>query len=962
MSRVRQEVLNVLIAQGLAERGVIAVPESILKSDTGGRKMPDVLVEYQGLRLIIEGEIESPTAQDKALASARKRVEDGVAHIGVAVVYPSTLRDADFTTIKEDLLAAPLHIAVVTESVEEAFVQGDMSYLERALRTAFDHLVQEDVVAQAVAAIDAGVERFAREFVSSERIVGLLADIFGVQPLSSAGGSGTATLTLEQRSAIIRIGGLVVCNAIIFQEVLISHNSKNKNMKPVNELVSHSFNDPILTDRLREQWKFIIEHINYFPIFHLAHEVVRILGSHPDAEKVLLEFGKIAKRIVIQRAALRHDLMGRIYHRLLSEAKYLGTYYTRIPAAALLLKLALYKINGGVVWHDLDAVGNLRIADLSCGTGTLLAAAADVVMDNYVHAAAAKHQTVDLDNLQKTLLEQVLYGYDVLPSAIHLTASTLALRAPQTTIGNMCLYCLPHGGAEHRLGSVEFFKGDTIQLTLDLFGSLPQIIQATGTKDETLISAPLPMLDLCAINPPFTRSVGGNLLFGSVPEAERKQMQKDLQKLVKQQGIPASITVGLGSVFIALADRYIKPGGRLALVIPKALLSGVYWGITRNMINQGYHIEYLIVSQDPERWNFSESTDLSEVLLIAVKHRKDEPSKDEPSTEVATTVINLWRNPDTAFEAMAVAWQVIREHKPDMATGQGALNLSIGKDKVGEAMSVGEALLKKSWLLPCTFAQSDLIRCAYRLQQGTVQLPGYKDTFSLPLCSLQQYGTLGPDSRDLYDGFEMTQSTTSYTTFWNHKSELVYTMAQKPNAYLAPLAQAKPGRKLKKATDLWPLAGHVLVADRLRTNSHKLSAIRLPERVLSNVWWELSLNETISETREKILVLWLNSTLALLLLLLHRSETQGAWMNFKKPTLLKMPVLDTSKLSDAQIATLEAAYDTLCTQSLLRISEMETDSVRAEIDASIAKAFGLPDVAPIRKMLAREPIMSQRQL
>ncbi len=54
----RQEVFNVLLAQLLQERGVIAAPENILKAGPERRrKMPDVIVHYQGLRLIIEGEV-----------------------------------------------------------------------------------------------------------------------------------------------------------------------------------------------------------------------------------------------------------------------------------------------------------------------------------------------------------------------------------------------------------------------------------------------------------------------------------------------------------------------------------------------------------------------------------------------------------------------------------------------------------------------------------------------------------------------------------------------------------------------------------------------------------------------------------------------------------------------------------------------------------------------------------------
>ena len=62
---------------------------------------------------------------------------------------------------------------------------------------------------------------------------------------------------------------------------------------------------------------------------------------------------------------------------------------------------------------------------------------------------------------------------------------------------------------------------------------------------------------------------------------------------------------------------------------------------------------------------------------------------------------------------------------------------------------------------------------------------------------------------------------------------------------------------------------------------------------------------------EKALVLWFNSTVASLMLLANRQETRGAWIQFKKPVLADLPVLDLSSLSAEQLGILAAAYDRL---------------------------------------------------
>src|SRR3989442_7311671 len=115
---IRQEVLNVLTAQLLQERGIVAVPESIIPDVHGGsRGMPDVLVDFQGLRLAVEGEFAAPRAMEKARASALRRVTDGIAHVGVALVYPLDLKaaPADISVLRDRLANAELRFTIVTE-------------------------------------------------------------------------------------------------------------------------------------------------------------------------------------------------------------------------------------------------------------------------------------------------------------------------------------------------------------------------------------------------------------------------------------------------------------------------------------------------------------------------------------------------------------------------------------------------------------------------------------------------------------------------------------------------------------------------------------------------------------------------------------------------------------------------------------------------------------------------------
>lgn len=163
MPRYRQEVLNVVLAQLLQERGVASAPESIASvAQVEDVRIPDVLVRFRGLRVAIEGEVsDAPDAAHEALASAWRRVSDGIAHIGLAVVYPQQLRSTGFRELREELSDAVLQITVACEAGDIGPIDGTVEDLERALRHAFDQLVEEDAVRKAVELLRAEIDGMA---------------------------------------------------------------------------------------------------------------------------------------------------------------------------------------------------------------------------------------------------------------------------------------------------------------------------------------------------------------------------------------------------------------------------------------------------------------------------------------------------------------------------------------------------------------------------------------------------------------------------------------------------------------------------------------------------------------------------------------------------------------------------------------------------------------------------------
>jgi hypothetical protein len=404
--------------------------------------------------------------------------------------------------------------------------------------------------------------------------------------------------TAKQRVSVNRIAFLIVVNAMIFHEVLSKTDARVRTL--------HDFRaSGGLLSKLIDHWQYILDRINYFPIFSSAVDLLKCLSADREVNRALEALVDAALTIVEWRASLRHDLAGRIYHRLLEEAKSLGAYYTSIPTASLLLTLTLRSRQASSKWSSIDSLKDFRIADLACGTGTLLMAAADAVVDLHIRASVENGAPLDLDRLQRTLVEKMIYGFDVLPSAIHLTASTLALRVPDTPIEKTHLYRVLHGTEEKLLGSIEFLQSHGAVGTLF---SQPEQMSGHGAVVRQQIH--LPTLSVCVMNPPFTSSRKGNRLFGSVGEAERRGMQTKLKNLVRAQRLPAKVTAGLGAVFVAMADRYLSPDGMLSLVLPRSVISGDAWQKTRGLFGEKYQLEYVVVCHEVGHWNFSENTDI----------------------------------------------------------------------------------------------------------------------------------------------------------------------------------------------------------------------------------------------------------------------------------------------------------------------------------------------------------------
>ena len=745
----------------------------------------------------------------------------------------------------------------------------------------------------------------------------------------------------EDVHKLVSTAGLLLVDAMVFHETIAAF---HKEIPTLSMLLSSSN----IKKELENSWRYIIQNIDYEPVLEITLNILMNLPASATVDRQLRSLVNLAYDIASSKVLLRHDLFGRIYHRLLlgNLVKYHATYYTSIPAARLLARL-LINLPSDLDVATVPPVYNgepLRVVDFACGSGTLLSAIYKEI--------DAKHriesERLRINDLHRYLLEEGIWGFDVLHHAVHLAATVLSLHNP-IPVRDSKLFAL-RLGEEKYLGSVNFLESSVLGQDMRLTGSVgrwgQKRVSVARRKEETIV---LPKFHICIMNPPFTRSVGGNLLFGSLPRKERVKLQKSLNMLLREKGLTGIGQAGLGAVFVFIADKYLVENGRMGLVLPRAVLSGVSWQKVREKLLERYHVEYVITSYETNnQWNFSENTDLSEVLIVARKKRGGERPR-------YTFFVNLWKKPSNELESIYLGSQLKNLY------GSGKLydiensnaspyHLKLHGRKIGEVYSA--MLEDNNFGVYNIFSQMELNRVMLFLRKGIVYLPDQGIVGSIRLTTLDKMGAeIGPDRRQVHTVFKVSDMETSsfYKAFWGYDSSVVRTISQKPNACLEP-------KRADQARNLWRKRGQLLIVERARLNTYTVLATYLDEPVLSNVWWPIKLDDELA----KILAVWMNSTFGFLLLLSIAEVTQGPWVDFKKEHLWRMPILDINKLGRKAKNTLLNLYDKISNKNFKPLPrEFAEPHTRKTIDEQICKTLNLKlNLNTLYKLLSKEPMLT----
>ncbi len=592
-----ESTLNTWLAAVLRERGLDARAES----GQGGGKRLDVEISLDGLKIALEAEQGfTTTKKASAIKDADSRLRDDLVDCAVAICYPEGLRSA--TELVECQLLHTLRTHKERPSANKTnWKQDSISQLVSVIRKIPDQLGDPDEIANRLSfSLDRAVARLNE---SQKQDLAACLDLPAGKPTKIESGHA---LTSRFNQAAKR-AMLVVATAVMFHSQLDKHRHEIKprafegDWSPASASQCANSDDSI--GAFSQAWKLWLV-VDYKPIFDTARSALQVLSGSNEFAAAVQVVARASLQVTRNIVGLRHDLLGRIFHKVLDTARYDGSFYTTTAAATLLANLAVRE--DMLDWSDSAAIGELRITDPACGTGTLLMAAAERIRDL---TGAAGNQ----DEVSRLLIEQVLTGYDVNLTATHLAA---------TTFENMKIFRALLGvdkNNEAKLGSLEFLDAGVDGQPRLL--PWPTGVEQIETQEEVAQAEPA---DLVIMNPPFTRDSLRHDQFSRAREKQLKAREKELFA-----GLPTHLSGNSGS-FLLLADIIAKSqSGTVASILPSVIATNASGLEIRKFMAERFHVDTIVTSHDPTRIYFSENTSIGEMLLVC--RRKSTPHPLAPS-------------------------------------------------------------------------------------------------------------------------------------------------------------------------------------------------------------------------------------------------------------------------------------------------------------------------------------------
>ena len=934
------KALSDLIKRVMHGRETQAEHTRILAGKDNAGKAPDIVITAQGRSpVVIEAEYKPAHEVEKdAKARLGYDIKGQIHHIEAAIAlrYPDEFAHVDNidkaleeTDQLEYCAVYPKGKRFPTTGWLEGSVSdlADLIHLVDVPKSAFDKCADD-----LRKSIDGAVSQFQ---YSRDILTNQIFNLLGLVEVLKTKDLSETKKRKEKKIQTGRVAGAIIANALIFHERIAN---AYEGILPINQICGH----PVYSSKKAAltAWEDILN-INYWPIFDTAHKIINILSAG-KASSILKTLTNAAERIHEDGLLYEHDLTGHVFQDLIIDRKYLAAFYTLPESAALLARLAVSKMNG-IDWSDPQEISRLRIADFACGTGALLSAVYDQIANRHERTGG------NPEKLHKSMMEQVLYGFDVLPYATHLTASILSGKQPAETYKETWLCTMPYGRQEDetvKIGSLEFLdKSEQLVLQPTRDPAKAKRIGSKGQETEDLrkVEVPNNSLDLIIMNPPFTRNVTregayeGTFAAAFAAFGASDQDQKDMAKrmMLLKQGTCYHASAGMASAFVALADKKLKPGGILALVLPLSTANGSAWQKFRALLAKEYTEVEVVSLADAGCYDvaFSADTSMADCLVIARKKSANIPKASASPTRFISLLqrpANFAASAETAIQL--AARKTIRKLEDGPFGGD---EVVCGKEKMGETILTTVPKTNPAWN-PVRIRDYSLPQTAYKLTESQLWLPGEANPLPLPMVELGAISEMGYYHLQIISGppndapFTRTapSDTSTYPALWSHNAKRETQLICQPDCQLL----VKPGMETQAAR-IWKSAGHCHLTQDFGLGSQSLSIAFTKRKCIGGRAWP-NVNFTKKDW-DYAFALWGNSTLGLLLFWWHANRQQPGRAIITISTSKTLPVLDFRALSDAQIKQAKAIFKEFKNKHFLPAYLADEDETREELDQKV---------------------------
>ena len=760
--------------------------------------------------------------------------------------------------------------------------------------------------------------------------------------------SGTTTkkriamlLSQKETPQTWKMAGLILSNAFVFH----SHIAGEHNIHTLHEL---RVLDTIPLSRLVKEWMGIITNVNYYAIFDVARKI--LMAVDDDTARDMIEsLTLMSDSVNAMNLRTSTDMYGSLIQRMITDRKTLASFYT-LPVSATLLAQLLAPPAQSDVYKTPEMMSTIRVGDLACGTGTLLTTLYKVLISNF-EADGQKMSTI-----HHKMMGQAIFGFDILPAAVHLTVSGLAEIYPKTLFKDTKIGIMQFGKYNnvYRLGSLDLIDDQT---TFDEMGDY-----VTGTSSTTFHNPEVKneFFDIIIMNPPYTSSktlgVGKNLMFASLNNDRRTQAGMADLAAKKFQGTCKSGNAGAATYFMAIADKKLKCGGRLGIVLPATIASGPEWIKVRKLLAEQYDDVTVIslASPSPKGNSFSYDTDTGEVLLICKKSTK--PNKKIPHGKFLT----LYERPKSELHSLAVANELRKfsgASRLDDNNNYRLSTLEVGGASVGTI--VNAPLYEHGWW-SVSVRDTVVLQFIYNLTRNKFVVPDTWREHALYMTTPDDKGyTFGLDNRDVADCkpddrrapflIKPIRPISSHFLLVNNDAATQNSIIFEPDK----IGEEKSGINSELVKRAVSAATRLCINRKCRYNSQR---VLFPFTVKKTMGSSAFTCFEVPEKYERALAVWGNTSLGIMCFWAHAGKQQLGRVTATRESMKTMPILDLDRISNKALKKLNTIFEKYKNKPLINIHLLYKDKVRTSMDEEVLSALGVSEsLDSVRRRFCREP-------